>query len=429
MRHLFIFPLAFLMFNSAYAQDTLTVSQVVQRVLERHPAIEQASHNVRASEARVLQSTSATYPEVSTEAGYVFLGPIAKLAFPGFGEFRLYPADNYDAHIAGRYTVYDFGKIDATADLNRSRVQSVRDIMDLTKSNLSYQTIRVFYSILYLEQSIKVQDEQIEALNQHLATTQRRVSAGTATSFDVLTTQVRVAGSQNQKIELENALQKQRAVMSQLLGLPPGAPILIRGDFEQTSAPAHGDSLLQAAIRQRMEIKLARDAEQSAQLQQKVASLGNKPTLKVNLTYGLKNGFIPNLDVLRGNWVAGVKAEVPIFDGWRTDRQVEEAQANIEAEQAHRRDVERQVRSEVEQAVADVEASASKIAISELQVQQAREAVAIARTRYESGTVTNLDLLDAQAAESAAKLGKLQALYKLVLSKFDLQRAIGAQPL
>jgi outer membrane protein len=152
------------------------------------------------------------------------------------------------------------------------------------------------------------------------------------------------------------------------------------------------------------------------------------PTLKVNLTYGLKNGFIPNLDVLRGNWVAGVKAEVPLFDGWRTDHQKEEAEAAILAEQARRRDVERQVSSDVEQAEADVQTALSKISISELQVQQAREAVSIAQSRYETGSVTNLDLLDAQAAESAARLGRIQALYKYVMSNYELQRAIGAKP-
>ena len=189
------------------------------------------------------------------------------------------------------------------------------------------------------------------------------------------------------------------------------------------------DSLLQAAVRQRMELKLSQDARASAKLQEKIASLGNQPSVKVNLSYGLKNGFIPNLDVLRGNWVAGVRAEMPIFDGGRTDHQEEEAKAVVLAEEARQRDLQQQIRADVEQAVTEVQSSASKIAISEIQVQQAKEAVSIARSRYEIGTVTNLDLLDAQATESTARLGNLQALYRLVMSKYELQRAIGAKPL
>jgi len=429
MRPLYACFIVAIALSAALAQDTLTVDQVLRRVLETHPAIAQAEQNTHAAEARVLQSASALSPEVSTEASYVFLAPIAQLAFPGLGEFKLYPASNYDAHIGGRYTVYDFGKGDAVVDLSRSRVQTSRDAVELTKSTLTYQAIRVFYAILLLEKSIGVQNEQIDALRQHIDITQRRVSSGTATSFDVLTTQVRLAASQNQKIDLETAAAKQRAMLSQLLGLPAGSAVHIRGDFEQTSIPLNSDSLLQAAIRQRAELKLAQDAGLSAGLQEKVASLGNRPSLKLNLMYGLKNGYIPDLDVLRGNWVAGVKAEVPIFDGGRTDHQQEEARALMMAEEARQRDIQRQIRSDVEQAVTEVQSAASKIPISELQVQQAKEAVSIAKARYEIGTVTNLDLLDVQTAESAARLGNLQALYKLILSKYELQRAIGANPL
>jgi len=104
----------------------------------------------------------------------------------------------------------------------------------------------------------------------------------------------------------------------------------------------------------------------------------------------------------------------------------EEAQATVEAEQAHTRDLEKQIRSDIEQVVSDVQAAESKIKISELQLQQAHEAVAIARTKYETGSITNLDFLDTETAESEARLLNLQALYRFVISKYELDRAIGA---
>ena len=428
MKPILILALSALSLDLTTAQDSLTVEQVVRLVLSQHPAIVQADQSVRAAEARVLQSSSALYPDVKTDASYAFLAPIAKLAFPGLGEFKLYPASNYDIHIGGRYTVYDFGKTDATVDLNRSKVRTGRDAVDLTKNLLAYQAIRVFYAILFLEQSIEVQDGQIDALRQHLAVTQRRVSAGTATSFEVLTTEVRIATAQSKKIDLENAAMKQRSVLAQYLSLASGSILRLRGNFDFGTPAVSDDSLLQSASRQRVELKLAADAERSAEFQQKFAALGNKPSLKFNLTYGFKNGYIPNLDVLRGNMAAAVTAEVPIFDGWKTDHQQEEAQAQLMAEQARERDIQQQVRSDVQQAIADVQSAALKISLSELQVRHAEEAVSIARSRYDIGTVTNLDLLDAQTAESEARLGNLQARYKLVMSRYELQRAIGAKP-
>jgi outer membrane protein len=412
-------------FQMLCAQDTLTVEQAVQRVLQTHPAIEQALANIRAGEARTSQASSANLPEVTTEAVYAHIGPVPEFSFPVLGSFVLAPADNYDAHVAGRYTFYDFGKTSATIDLSRSRVQTSRDAMELTKTNLSLQTIRVFYTIVLLRKSLQVQDEQIEALNQHLSVTQKRVETGTATNFDVLTTQVRVAAAQNQKVEIQNSLQKQEAILRQLLNLPTNSLPMIQGSFQQTQVSLNVDSLSQLALQQRTELKLAHDAEQSAQRQKELNSLGNMPTLKVSLVYGLKNGYEPNIYPVRGNWVWGAQAQVPIFDGGRVSHQEEEAQATVQAEQAHGRDVEQQIRSDVEQVVADVQAAVSKVQISEVQVRQAHEAVTIARKQYETGSITNLDLLDAETAESAAKLMNLQALYRFIVSKYDLDRAIG----
>jgi len=236
------------------AQDSLTVEEAVQRVLKSHPAIEQALANIRAAEARTALASSATLPEVITEATYARIGPVPEFSFPVFGDIILAPANNYDIHAAARYMLYDFGKTASAVDLSTARVQTSRDAMDLTKTNLSYQTIRVFYSIILLRKSLLVQDEQIESLSRHLSMTQKRVEAGTATSFDILTTQVRVATAQNQKVEILNSLQKQETILRQLLNLPSNASPLLRGSFEQRQLLLNADSLMHIALGQRTEL-------------------------------------------------------------------------------------------------------------------------------------------------------------------------------
>jgi outer membrane protein len=406
-------------------QDSLTVEQAVQRVLQIHPAMKQALANTRAAEARVSQTFSTRFPDITTEAVYTHIGPVPAFFFGG-QDLVLAPQDNYDAHIVGRYTIYDFGKTSAVIDASRSRAQTVQDALDLTKINLAMQTIRTFYTILYLRKNKQVQDEQIEALNQHLEVTQKRAAAGTATNFDVLTTRVRVAAAQNQNVEIQNSLQKQESILRQLLNLPINNILSISGSFQQIAVALNQDSLLQLALHQRPELILAHDAEESAKLQKNASSLGNMPSLKISAAYGMKNGYEPNIYVTRGNWMWGAQVQIPLFDGGRVSHQEEEALAVMESEQAHAQDAERQIQSDVEQTVADVQASWSKVQISEVQLQQAREAVSVARTRYETGSVTNLDLLDAETAESSARLMNLQALYRFVISKYELDRAVGA---
>ena len=83
------------------------------------------------------------------------------------------------------------------------------------------------------------------------------------------------------------------------------------------------------------------------------------------------------------------------------------------------------IKTEVRQAVSDVKASDRKLAAVEVNIEQAKKAMAFAQARYQAGTVTNLDLLDTEDALAEAEFAKLRALYQFVLSKLTLQRAIG----
>ncbi len=408
------------------AQDSLTVEEVVARVLQTHPAIVQANQQVQASVARVGQASSAQWPQAGIDASYTRLGPPVPFYFGPLGPFQFFPVNNYDAHIGAGYTLYDFGRTSAAVDVARSRVQSAQTSVKLIQDGLRYQAIRTFYTILFLHESILVAGEQIETLTEHLALARKKVEAGTATNFDVLTTEVRVASAQNQKVDLENSLHKQETMLRQMLGEKEGTPVKIAGEFTMVPVPLNADSLIERAFAQRAEILLAHEALASADLQYTLAGRGNLPSVRVNGSFGAKNGlYLPDLDIIRGNWALGAELSIPVFDGSRVHHQEEETQASVQAEQANVQNTERQVRADVERAIDDIKTSLDKLKISRIQVAQAREAVSVARTKYETGSATNVDLLDAETAESAAKLGNLQALFGYVMSRNELEQAVG----
>jgi outer membrane protein TolC len=187
------------------------------------------------------------------------------------------------------------------------------------------------------------------------------------------------------------------------------------------------DSLTALALAQRPELALARDGEQSAELRRHLAALDRRPSLDLNLGLGAKNGYVPNLNEVKGNFVAALSLELPVFNGFRTRSEVEETEAELGAARAQTRDVIRRVVTEVQQAAANVRASRAKLEAAELQVRQAEEAVALARVRYRAGVITNLDVLDAETSLAEAKLVELEARYHVVTTHYALQREVGAR--
>jgi outer membrane protein TolC len=258
-----------------------------------------------------------------------------------------------------------------------------------------------------------------------LLISQKKVETGTATKLDVLTTQVRVASANSARIDAINALRFQEILFRQMVGFTPDKPVLVRGELVTDAVDLKSDSLLQAATKQRAEIRTAVDAEASAGVMIRLAELGNKPTLFLALTSGIKNGYEPNIQRMMGNYAASLNLQAPIFDGYRTRHQKEQARASLLVVQARSRDLERRIATEVGQALSATSASQEKIGNAQVQVDRAEEAVTIAKAQYGAGVVTNLDLLDAQTSLSEAKLVLLRARYDYVSSLNTLDKATG----
>jgi len=405
--------------------DTLTVEAAVHAVLQTHPAVRRAEEGVTASEARVRGAESAYWPYVDAQGRYTRVGPTPSIDVGGGESFQLFPANNYFADLGLRQTVYDFGRRSTGTALAKNRVEGAGDALDLTETTLAYGTIATFYAILYLEESLGIQRENVAAFAEHLDAVRRKVEAGTATEFDVLTTQVRMARAQNLAVEIANQLENRQLALWELLGVPSDRAPALRGELAVTPVDLDRTTRVTAALAQRPEVRLARTAETGAELTRRLAGLGNRPSVSLDLTGGWKNGYVPDLNTMTANFTAGVALQVPVFDGFRTKSEVAASEAELRGAAAHTRDVERQVVTEVEQAIADVRASEEKIGTADLQVRQAEQALAMAQTRYTAGVITNLDLLDVQTALAEARLQESKARLDFVLARYSLDRASG----
>ncbi len=413
-------------FSQAGSPDSLTLDASIQKAIQTNPDILQAAHSVDVFQSGVEVSRSSYYPDASADLTYARLGPKSSVSFGGAG-FQLYPLNAWDEHLGVQGTIYDFDRRSKSVDFVATQVTTAQDRLELAKAGLSYRTIQTFYAILFLEKSIQVQNEEIKNLNDHLLMTQKKVQAGTATDFDALTTQVRVAAAENTKINLENNLENTKVVFRRLLGLAPDSPVNLSGDFVEEPVVLNIDSLVSQALTGRIEMKVANDQMNSAQMQYEVASATNNPMLNGSLMWGLKNGLFPNQDALRGNFVAGVEIAIPLFDGFRERNLKEQANAGIRVSEDNKNSIAEQIKSDVQKGVSDVKSSLDRLRMTDITVEQAKSAVEQARIRYQAGTVTNLDLLDAETSLSQAELMQIQALYQYVVSGYELDQAVGAK--
>jgi outer membrane protein TolC len=410
----------------------LTLEQTIEAVVAHYPSIDAAQAAVDAARARTVQSNSNRLPQVSGQADYAYnsLRPYVAISIPGGPDGAIYETirDSYGASISARQLLTDFGRTDKLVEMARSGQIAAQDALEQARHQLGYQAIESFYGVLLLRSSADVAREEIAALEEALRIAQRKFSAGSATKFDVLTTQVRLANARNHLTDTLASLEKQENGLRQLLGWDFARPVDIVGDFD-AEAPAIPESeAISEGLLNRPEMKVAADNEQTARLQLDAASRGNRPTLDAQVTGGLEDGVVPSLYDNKGYVSAGLSVEVPIFTGRRITGERMEADAGVRAAQARERELNQEITNEVADAYSDLNAAKSRLVSADTLVDQAREALALAQTRYANGVITNFELLDAQSAFRAAELSRLQARYDCVLARQAVARAAGAAP-
>ena len=406
-------------------EEPLTIEKTIRLVRENNPTLKAAADDVSAADARVTQSKSAFFPQISASAGYTYLDPVSEMSFFGSPMLKFVPNDNYEAKVTAKATLFDFGKRGSTVDLAKTGKKTAEHSLEISRRDISFHAVQLFYGILFIKENIKVEEKELAALNKALDFTTKRYKTGAATRFDVLSTEVRIAAAQSKMLDLKHELLRQEITLRRLAGISDNLPLNIQGSLSITPAGHENIELVKHALEQRLEMKLANENEKAAQQRRSIAMKEGLPVVSGSASYGITNGLLPDINEIRENFVGSLHLEVPLFSGFKTSAERQEATALMHAAASRKFETEQQVKSDVAETIHALQTASDKIITTEAQVQQAKLAAAHARARYENGMATVLDLLNTEASLSQAELARLEADYTYVINNYTLKRATG----
>jgi outer membrane protein TolC len=336
--------------------------------------------------------------------------------------------NSYNVTLGVSQLLTDFGRTDALVELARTGEISARDALEQARHQLGYQTIQAFYSALLWREAVAVADEEIRALDEALRITESKFDSGKATKFEVLTTEVRLANARNARADRVAALEKQEALLRELLGYAPATPVALAGEFSPPAAMPDLSAAISEGLQNRPEMKLARDAEAAAGYKLDAARRENRPVVAAHAAAGLEDGMLPAMYDNKGYVSAGLSVSVPIFTGRRIAGERMAARGELRSAQDRASELARTITADVEEALADLKNAQAHLANADTLVAQAQEALSLAKLRYTNGVITNFELLDAQSNARAAELARLQSRYDCVLARQAVARASGQQP-
>ncbi len=413
------------------AQDRMTLKQFIDQAVQNSAAVQIASEGVAGAGLKVREAKSQYLPQINLGSSYTRVSLVQEFDIPNLGHFKFGTPDNVSARLGATEQVFTWGRVGKTVELGRIGQDLAENGVALTRQALAYQVVPMFYGILFTQEAIKVVDQTLASLNKKVAILEERYQAGLASDFDISLLKVQMNGLEAQKLDFENSIRKLILAYNRIAGRPLESELVLEGDIDAEAAKSAGEltaeskALLAEALENRPEAQQNGNQRRLVQTQIALAQTANKPNLIASFNYELRNGFLPSVSRIRGNWNAVLAVSYPLFDGHRTAAQVAQAEVSLRTVEEQRADLEQAFSLEIDQALADLKTLARRVEIEKAKIGHAERALAIADERYQRGLISTTDLVDAQDSLDNARLSELQLRYNTVLGRYALLKAAG----
>jgi len=414
--------------GAARAQDKLTFKQCIDLALQNSQALQIADESITGAGLKVNESKSQALPQVGIGGSYTRMTLVQEFQITFYGQTysaKFGVPNNYDFRATAAEQLFTWGRISKSIELSKVGVDLAKDGLDMTKQMVSYQVAPIFYGIIFVREAIKVLDDNISLFQKRLDIMTQRYKAGLVSSFDTSTLEVQISTLQAQRLDFENTIRKLNIAFNTLAARPADAILDPQGQVDDAPLPVDKDALLSAAQAQRVEFEQLTHQTQITQLGIDIARAANKPSLILGLNYDFRNGYLPNINQITGNFMASLTLNFPVFDGFRTNALVAEGESGLRTLDLQRKSLLRSVDQEIETSLSDLRNIEERIVIEKLKIKQAEDALRIAEDRYQKGYLSATDYVESQNNVNTAKLNHLQLLYNHVLGRYNLDRAIG----
>jgi outer membrane protein len=412
----------------ARAQEKMTLKQCIDLALRNSPALKIADESVTGAALKVDESKSQLFPQVSVAGSYTRMTLVQEFEMSFMGQTfkaKFGVPDNYDFRATLAEPLFAWGRIRKSIELSQTGVEMAKSGLDMTRQVVSYQVAPIFYGVLFFREAIQVLDDAIKAFDKKAAIMTERYKAGLASSFDASALQVQVSTLKAQKLDFENNIRKLTIAYNTLAGRSADTALDPAGEFELAALPLNKDDLAASALAQRVEFEQLSHQTRMTELGIDIAKAANKPSLILALNYDFRNGYLPNINRITGNFMATLSLNYPLFDGFRTGAQVAAGESGLRAIQLQRRALEQSIQMEIDSGLADLTTTEKKLEIEKAKIKQAEDALKIAEDRYHQGLLSAQDFIDSQNNLEAAKLNSLQLVYSHILGTYNLYRSVG----
>jgi len=396
------------------AQDAkvkiLTLDEALNLAAEKNLDILKAKEYRNRVEGRYVEERAAALPHLGIFVNGVNSDDDSQKALgPRVPSTR----DTRAAELGLSQALFTWGQISAGIRAAKIGLATADDQLRIFRQAAFRDVSASFYDILLAKELNKIAIQNLEQKTRHFDEAAKKFSAGVATDYDVLVSQVDIQNARPAVIRTENLIRIAQERLRFLLATQ-GQDVDAEGTLEAAVVPYPDfESSLQTAFKSRPDVSDVRHRIQIAQEIVTIEKAGDKPRIDLKAGAGWRELYL-DTDMRQDGpaWSVGLFLTYPFFDGLRTKGRVAQANSTVSTFKIEEAKLLDGIRFEVRDACNAVREAGEIIKALSGTVSQAERLLTMAEKGFEYGVKTRLDVDDAQ-------LNLIQARGNLARSKRD----------
>ncbi|BAY92108.1 MULTISPECIES: TolC family protein [unclassified Tolypothrix] len=416
----------------------ITLAQALELAKRSNRQLQVSQLELERSRAALREAQAALFPTVGVSADVTRQRTVSETYNvkvqqqgqeglpPAFRE-QIDPAPsttNFNGQAQLSYDIYTSGSRQANIRAAEEQVRFNELAVENQAEEIRLTVSTDYYNLQQRDEQVRIAQSAVANAQASLRDAEALERAGVGTRFDVLRSQVNLANSQQDltnAISLQQIARRQLAArlsLPQLVNITAADPVRLAGLWNQTLEQS---IILALQNRPDLQQQLAQRNINEQQRRQALAALG--PQVSLIASYQLFDQFNDNISVADG-YSVGVRATLNLFDGGAARARAAQARANIAIAETNFAEQRNQIRFQVEQAFSTQQSSLENVQTANTALEQAREALRLARLRFQAGVGTQTDVINSENDLTRAEGNRITAILDYNRALAQLQRAV-----
>jgi len=424
---------------TAKSQQTFSLKEAVEYALLNNEQVLNAELSIEDSEAQVWETKAGGLPKIDGKISYG-----NNLQIP----VSILPANVFDPNapegeiVAVKFGVQHFANYGVSASqmiwdgsffIGLKAARTLRELSETNKFKTETDVVgmvtKAYYLVVINQERIALIDTNYSNLEGTLNETRELYENGFAEKIDVSRLQVQLNNLLTEKQGVENAVASSKNLLKTFMGMPVNIRVTLTDDLTGISFEYDLDEINNFQLQSRVEIQQMNYNRRLADLDYKNAKAAYIPTVDFTAGWGRNNGNDGFSNLWSQEWFSsssiGLNVNIPIFEGFKKRYTVQRKLIQMETLNNNYKQLTNNIYSELADAKNGLDVNKGRLEVQESNMELAAEVRDMATEKYREGVGSNLEVLNAEQDYKEAETNYLEALYNSILSKINLEIALG----